>query len=95
MDTIVFHSLLYGDVHEQDGRVRLDADTPEDGMSGWRKHFHDAKEIQNLLLELAPSETVKITDFIISTVNFGEAHLAISCAKADLSKYGFEKLPPA
>jgi hypothetical protein len=94
MDSIVFHSMQYGEVHEQNGRVQVDVDTPQDGMSAWRKNFHDAKDIQNLLLELAPAETAKITDFIIQTRNFGEGHVVIPCAEKDFSKYGFEKLPP-
>jgi hypothetical protein len=94
MGTIVVHSMLHG-VYKQGGHIRLEVDTAQDGMSAWSKDFDDAKDIKSLLLELSPDETVKITDFITHTVNYGEERVDIHCSEQDFSKYGFEKLPPA
>lgn len=94
MDTISIHSMLHGKYGEG-GSIRVEIDTTEDGISDWAKHFPDARDLQTLLLELAPMESTKIMDFTIQTRNFGEGHIVISCEERDFSKYGFEKLPPA
>lgn len=79
----------------ENGKIRMEIDTTKDGVSAWKKDFHDAKDILNLLLAIAPAETTKVRDFVTRTVNFGEAHVVIPCQEMDFSKYGFEKLPPA
>jgi hypothetical protein len=81
MDTIAINSRVYGE-YGKGGRIRVEVDTIQDGISAWTKEFHDARDIQNLLLGLAPAETAKITDFITRTVNFGEGHVVISCEEA-------------
>jgi hypothetical protein len=91
LDTIIISSTVFG----EDEHIRVVIETIQDGVCAWTKHFHDAKDIQRLLLELAPAESTKITDFITLTVNFREGQIVIPCVEKDFSKFGFEKLPPA
>lgn len=76
-------------------KICLEIDTTRDGISAWKKDFHDAKDIMDLLLGIAPEQTEKVRDFVTRTVNFGEAHVVLPCEEMDFSKYGFEKLSPA
>ncbi len=90
MEGIVVHSKVY-----EGGRIRVEVDTSQDGMSAWTKDFHDAKDILSLLLAISPVETEKVRDFVTRTVSFGEGRVGLACTEMDFSKYGFEKLPPA
>jgi hypothetical protein len=91
MGGITVNSRAYGD----SGKIRVEVDTTQDGISAWTKEFHDAKDILNLLLAIAPAETTKVRDFVARTVNFGEGYLVMPCEEQDFSEYGFEKVPPA
>jgi hypothetical protein len=91
MDAIRISSRKYG----ENGGIRLEVSTTQDVTSAWTKHFHNAKDIRSLLLELAPEESPKITEFITATVNFGDEHVVISCQEKDFSQHGFEKLAGA
>ena len=91
MDTIVISSKVFG----KNENIRVVVETIQDRVCIWTKHFHDAKDIQTLLVELAPGESAKIADFITLAANFGEGQIVIPCVEKDFSKFGFEKLPPA
>jgi|HubBroStandDraft_4_1064222.scaffolds.fasta_scaffold815985_1 hypothetical protein len=91
MDTIVISTTVFG----KNEYFRVVVETIQNEVCAWTKDFHNAKDLQRLLLELAPAESTKIADFITLIVNFGEGQIVIPCAEKDFSKFGFARLPPA